>query len=141
MADPDPDMPQPADERYTPRWIFEGMGLEFDLDVAAPVQPSERRTPAKRYLTVHDDGPGIPGDLLPHITERFTRTAKDRLRYAFKVSAPASWDAPWGGEYEFHPLKGELYEYACAEGNYALVHMLAGARQEEKAKAAPKAGS
>ena len=75
------------------------------------------------------------------VTERFTRMGADRLLYQFTVDDPTVWDAAWGGEYEFHPLKGELYEYACAEGNYALEHMLAGARQEEKTKAAPKAGS
>ncbi len=66
------------------------------------------------------------------ITERFTRTAKDRLRYAFTVSSPSSWDQPWGGEYEFAPLHGVIYEYACNEGNYALPGILAGARAAEK---------
>lgn len=52
----DPNMPHPGDERYTPQWIFEGMGLRFDLDVAAPVNESQRRVPADRFLTVWDDG-------------------------------------------------------------------------------------
>ncbi len=69
------------------------------------------------------------------ITERFTRTAKDRLRYAFTVSAPTSWDQPWGGEYEFAPLHGIVYEYACNEGNYALPGILAGARAAERERA------
>ncbi len=69
------------------------------------------------------------------ITERFTRTAKDRLRYSFSVSSPSSWDQPWGGEYEFSPLKGIVYEYACNEGNYALPGILAGARNAERARA------
>jgi hypothetical protein len=69
------------------------------------------------------------------ITERFTRTAKDRLRYSFTISAPGSWDKPWGGEYEFSPLHGVIYEYACNEGNYALPGILAGARAAEKARA------
>jgi hypothetical protein len=56
IGDPDPDMPKPGDERYTPAWVFEGLGLEFDMDVAAPVVEAERRTPARRFLTVHDDG-------------------------------------------------------------------------------------
>ncbi len=70
------------------------------------------------------------------ITERFTRTAKDRLRYSFTVSAPTSWDASWGGEYEFAPLHGVIYEYACNEGNYALPGILAGARNAEHDRAA-----
>jgi hypothetical protein len=67
------------------------------------------------------------------VTERFTRVGKDRLRYQFSVSDPTVWDAAWGGEYEFAPLNGVIYEYACHEGNYALPGILAGARAQEKA--------
>jgi hypothetical protein len=75
------------------------------------------------------------------VTERFTRVAPDRLLYQFTIEDPTLWEKPWGGEYEFHPLKGELYEYACHEGNYALPDMLSGARLQEKeaAEAAAKA--
>jgi len=62
--------------------------------------------------------------------------AKDRLLYQFTIDDPTVWDKPWGGEYEFAPLKGIVYEYACHEGNYALEDMLAGARAEEAAAAA-----
>ena len=72
------------------------------------------------------------------VTERFTRVAANRMRYRFSVSDPTVWDRPWGGEYEMHPLKGQVFEYACHEGNYALPGILAGARAEEgKAAAAP----
>ena len=74
------------------------------------------------------------------VTEKFKRVAADRLYYAFTVEDPTLWDAPWGGEYEFHPLGGTMYEYACHEGNYALHGVLAGARvQEARAAAAEKA--
>jgi hypothetical protein len=66
------------------------------------------------------------------VTERFTRSAKDRLRYQFTIADPTSWNEPWGGEYEFAPLKGVVYEYACHEGNYALPGILAGARAADK---------
>ncbi len=65
------------------------------------------------------------------VTERFTRLGRDRLLYQFTVDDPTVWDKPWGGEYEFHPLQGVIYEYACHEGNHALGNMLAGARAEE----------
>jgi hypothetical protein len=71
------------------------------------------------------------------VTERFTRVEPTRLRYEFKVEDPSVWTAPWGGEYEFSPSKGPVYEYACHEGNYALPDILAGARREE-AQAAGK---
>ena len=73
------------------------------------------------------------------VTERFTRVGKDRVHYAFSINDPTLWDAPWGGDYEFAPLKGQIYEYACHEGNYALPGILAGARADEAEAAAAKA--
>ena len=72
------------------------------------------------------------------VTERFRRVAKGRILYRFTVEDPAVWDHPWGGEYELHPLKGQVLEYACHEGNYALPGILSGARAEERAAAAGK---
>lgn len=46
--------PSDSDEHYTPRWVFDAMGVEFDLDVAAPQEGSF--VPAKRRFTIHDDG-------------------------------------------------------------------------------------
>ncbi len=67
------------------------------------------------------------------ITERFTRVGKNRVHYSFQVEDPTMWDKPWGGEYEFAPLAGRIFEYACHEGNYALPGILGGARAEEQA--------
>jgi hypothetical protein len=79
------------------------------------------------------------------VTERFTRVGGERLHYRFTVEDPTVWEKPWGGEYELHPLKGQVFEYACHEGNYALPGILGGAREEEKraaqAKSAPVAGN
>jgi len=75
------------------------------------------------------------------VTEKFTRVAKDRVLYQFKVEAPSVWDAAWGGEYEFGAAKGMVYEYACHEGNYALEGMLAGARAEDAAAAQKRAAN
>ena len=73
------------------------------------------------------------------VTERFTRVAKDRLHYAFWVEDPTVFSQAWGGEYEFSKITGQVYEYACHEGNYGLVGILQGARAEERAgvKTAP----
>jgi hypothetical protein len=65
------------------------------------------------------------------VTERFTRVAPDRLRYEFTVDDPTVWGEKWGGSYEFARGQG-VYEYACHEGNYGLMDILAGARNEEK---------
>ena len=38
------------------------------------------------------------------------------------------------------PTEGEMIEYACHEGNYAMFNLLEVARDEEKANAAKPAG-
>ena len=48
-----------SDDYYTPPWIFETMGLDFDLDVSAPPGGVEW-IPAKRFLTMKDDGLNTP---------------------------------------------------------------------------------
>ncbi|MBI1340946.1 hypothetical protein GC169_12165 [bacterium] len=68
------------------------------------------------------------------VTERLTRVGENRLHYAFTIEDPTLWAEPFGGEYEFSPLDGQIYEYACHEGNYALPGILIGARVEEGAK-------
>jgi hypothetical protein len=44
-----------TDERYTPRWIFDALGVEFDLDPASPVDGGSV-VPARRVYTREDDG-------------------------------------------------------------------------------------
>ena len=66
------------------------------------------------------------------VTEHFTRTAVNRMHYAFWVEDPSVFSQPWGGEYEFARSKEPLYEYACHEGNYGLQGILQGAREEER---------
>lgn len=70
------------------------------------------------------------------ITERFTRVAGDKIVYRFTVDDPASFAERITGELPFVPADGNIYEYACHEGNYALPGILSGAREEEKAAAA-----
>jgi hypothetical protein len=48
-----------SDERYTPAWVFDGLGLVFDLDVAAPVAGGDV-VPARARYTVADDGLAQP---------------------------------------------------------------------------------
>jgi hypothetical protein len=67
------------------------------------------------------------------VTERFTRIAKDELLYQFKVEDPVHYTQAWSGEYSFKPAKGQIFEYACHEGNYAMEGILRGARLQEMA--------
>jgi hypothetical protein len=65
------------------------------------------------------------------VTERFTRVGTKAILYRFTVADPTSWDRPWGGEYEFRPSSGPIYEYACHEGDQTQEGILGGARYEE----------
>ena len=51
--------PRASDNIYTPPFIFEAMGLRFDLDVAAP-PGGVPWVPADRYYTEADDGLSQP---------------------------------------------------------------------------------
>lgn len=44
-----------TDERYTPIWIFDTLGIEFDLDPCAPIGGTPN-APIKHYYTYLDDG-------------------------------------------------------------------------------------
>ena len=67
------------------------------------------------------------------VVERFTRTSADTMNYQIAVTDPTEYSASWTAAIPMTALDGELYEYACHEGNYAIGNILAGARVEEKA--------
>jgi hypothetical protein len=71
-----------------------------------------------------------------HVIERFTRTGPDSIVYKFTIDDPSAFTKPWSAEVPFSAHPGPVYEYACHEGNYALVDILSGARAEEAKKAA-----
>ena len=48
-----------SDDHYTPRWVFETLELQFDLDVSAP-PGGIPWIPAKNYYTQADDGLASP---------------------------------------------------------------------------------
>ena len=48
-----------SDDYWTPPWVFERLGLRFDLDVAAP-PGGIPWVPANRYYTQADDGLAAP---------------------------------------------------------------------------------
>ncbi|MFT7651350.1 MAG: hypothetical protein ACI9UU_000452 [Candidatus Azotimanducaceae bacterium] len=64
------------------------------------------------------------------ITERFTRVAEDEIHYEFTVEDDEIYRQPWRGEMAFRPSDGDIYEYACHEGNYGMTGMLAGERKQ-----------
>ncbi|MFP3947758.1 MAG: hypothetical protein ACLFWG_03435 [Longimicrobiales bacterium] len=69
------------------------------------------------------------------VTERFTRVADDGILYEFTVDDPVNFTEAWGGQVPMNALEGQIYEYACHEGNYALQNVLSGARYQERMEA------
>jgi hypothetical protein len=67
-----------------------------------------------------------------HLVERFTRADTDTLLYEFTVNDPASFTRPWTAVLPMKQTDDLVYEYACHEGNEAMVGILRGARNEEK---------
>jgi hypothetical protein len=70
------------------------------------------------------------------LTERFTRVGPNRVNYEFTIEAPKTFTRPFTALVPMVSAEGELFEYACHEGNYGMVNILQGARQEEREAAA-----
>jgi hypothetical protein len=56
---PTPQEQLTSDDYYTPAWIFDALGLHFDLDVASPPD-GPPFVPCERYYTQEDDGLAQP---------------------------------------------------------------------------------
>jgi hypothetical protein len=66
-----------------------------------------------------------------HVIERFTRVDAKTLLYKATIDDPTTFTKSWTLEYPFVADRGPIFEYACHEGNYALVDILEGARKQE----------
>ena len=66
------------------------------------------------------------------VTERFTRVADDEILYEFTVEDPKIYTQPWKAQMPMRQSPGQMFEYACHEGNYSLPGILAGAREDER---------
>jgi len=74
------------------------------------------------------------------MAERFTRADGETIDYQFTMEDPAMFTRPWTAAFPLTTDQasrgvtvGRLYEYACHEGNYSLVNVLAGARARDNA--------
>lgn len=69
-----------------------------------------------------------------HLTERYTRTGPDEMRYEVTVDDPETFERPYTAVLDL--AAGEdIFEYACHEGNLAMANILSAARAEERAAA------
>ena len=75
------------------------------------------------------------------ITEYFTRSYADTIEYKFTVDDPSTWTKPWTAIIPLSRSDGPMFEYACSEGNNALINILAGAREADRGKATGASGT
>jgi hypothetical protein len=83
---------------------------------------------------------GVFGTSDTTLVERFTRVDATTIDYQFTVTAPGTFVKPWTAAAPLSRLDAPLFEYACHEGNYAIPHMLSGARAQEQAGAQATSG-
>jgi hypothetical protein len=73
-----------------------------------------------------------------HVIERYTRVDPDTLTVSVTIDDPTTWVRPWTfmvtGKKD--PDYWQIFEGACHEGNYAMQHILSGARARERGEVA-----
>lgn len=115
-----------SDDCYTPRWVFDAMGLRFDLDVAAPVG-GPLHVPADRYFTAADDGLEQPWDGIVWCNPPYSGFIKWADRWAahdrgalmgivasrqpWRASIYRAADAVYIGQVEFSRPGGRLVKF------------------------------
>jgi hypothetical protein len=79
-----------------------------------------------------DAGGNFGWDRNLHLVERFSLFDPDTLLYQFEIDNPTAFTQPWKGELTMTRATGNIYEFACHEGNYSLTNMLRGYRAAER---------
>ncbi|HEX3888619.1 MAG TPA: hypothetical protein VHW05_14075 [Phenylobacterium sp.] len=125
-----PGGPDPT-EGALPGWVgvsvgrWEGATLVVET---TRLRPGDTKLDDDIYLSDH-----------AKVVERFTRTGPKEIGYRFEVTDPTLFTQTWRGEMVFRPAEGQMFEFACHEGNYSLPGILAAARAAERgAKGAGK---
>jgi hypothetical protein len=99
---------------------------EGDTLVVETTNFHPKGNPMGGYSTLSDDS--------LRLVERFRRTADDTLEYTFTVHNPTMWTRPWTATINWKRSRGQLFEYACHEGNYSLRGMLSASRAADQRK-------
>lgn len=69
------------------------------------------------------------------LTEKFTRVAYDMVNYEFTIDDPSTYTDKITAIVPMSKVAGQVYEYACHEGNYGMLNTMRGARFEERQEA------
>ena len=66
------------------------------------------------------------------LTERFTRMSYDTMNYEWTIDDPSTFTDKITAVVPMTKVAGQLYEYACHEGNYGMTNILRGERMTEQ---------
>jgi hypothetical protein len=66
------------------------------------------------------------------LTERFTRIDPYTVNYEWTIDDPSTFADRVSAVIPMTKVAGQLYEYACHEGNYGMVNIVRGARAEDR---------
>jgi hypothetical protein len=79
------------------------------------------------------NGGGVPTSDALKLTERYTRTGPNEIRYEVTIDDSKTYTTPFRVAFPLTQEAGyQNFEYACHEGNYAMFDSLSGARAQEK---------
>ena len=78
-----------------------------------------------------------------HLVERFTRVDAETIEYEVTITDPTRFTQPWTVRFPLSTdqsgrgvAAGDVFEFACHEGNYAITNVLRGARVRDTHAAA-----
>ncbi|NQV70068.1 MAG: hypothetical protein HQ498_08590 [Pseudohongiella sp.] len=75
------------------------------------------------------------------LTERFTRVNELTIDYGWTLEDPSTFTDKITAVMPMTKVGGQLYEYACHEGNYGMANILRGARMDERRAVEAESGS
>ncbi|HEV2201473.1 MAG TPA: hypothetical protein VGR73_16765 [Bryobacteraceae bacterium] len=110
------------------QWMGDSYG-HWDGNTLVIETTNVRYNDMSHFGTQYDTG---MSDRNMKVVERFTRTAPDLLIYRATVTDPTVYTKPWTIEIPMDKTESAIFEYACHEGNYGIVGILAGERAREK---------
>ena len=67
------------------------------------------------------------------VTERFTRVARDTIKWTATLDDPATWTRPWTLAMTLTADSQPVMAFECHEGNYGMRNILSAARADDKA--------
>jgi hypothetical protein len=97
-----PQTTRTSDDYWTPKWIFDALGITFDIDVACPPE-GPAHTPCKQFYTQADDGLAQPWHGTVFMNPPFSKPAPWFYKWlqhgngiAISVASKSKWcDRVW----------------------------------------------